>query len=418
MKFLEMVTRARKKGMVFLSGRVIIFCFVLPVVILIRLLRPLVQIRFSVIHSERIGHFAMNTELYLCKRDMAKQENKRSVDVFCFNDYIVNQQLALMWGRQLRIWPIAKFIDKVNRLIPGGKYHVISENETDVDPEGLLAQLKPHLFFTVDEEKSGQKALSEMGIGKEDSWVCFHCRSPQYCATMYPSLDFSYHNYRDADVNSYHLAIKNLSQKGYFLVHMGKYAQRPLDITCDKVIDYACSPMRSDFLDIYLSAKCKFFISTGGGINAVPRIFRRPVVFLNLAPFEYSPSSSPDNLLIFKKYWIKSERRLMTFPEIIKSGAGRYLYTAQYEKNGLELIDNTAEEIKAAVIEMEGRISGTWETTDDDDVLQRRFWALFNGSELHGVKTSRVSAVFLRENRALLEMPGNMDFSVQLRTKG
>ena len=33
-------------------------------------------------------------------------------------------------------------------------------------------------------------------------------------------------------------------------------------------------------------------------------------------------------------------------------------------------------EILEEVIEMEGRIDGTWQTTDDDDELQTRFYLL------------------------------------------
>ena len=42
----------------------------IPVVIVIRFLAPLLIIRFGKLRGDRIGHFAGNTELYLCERDM------------------------------------------------------------------------------------------------------------------------------------------------------------------------------------------------------------------------------------------------------------------------------------------------------------------------------------------------------------
>ena len=45
----------------------------LPIILLIRLLRPLIIIRFGLLVGQRIGHFAGNTELYLCERDAGIQ---------------------------------------------------------------------------------------------------------------------------------------------------------------------------------------------------------------------------------------------------------------------------------------------------------------------------------------------------------
>ena len=69
----------------------------------------------------------------------------------------------------------------------------------------------------------------------------------------------------------------------------------------------------------------------------------------------------------------------------------------------IDLIESTSEEIKAAVIEMVERLEGTWQTTDEDEILQRKFWDLLpaessttdfsHGSEIR----SRMGADFLRQ---------------------
>ena len=38
-------------------------------------------------------------------------------------------------------------------------------------------------------------------------------------------------------------------------------------------------------MDIYLSAKCNFFISTGSGLDGVSTIFRRPIAYIGHVPF-------------------------------------------------------------------------------------------------------------------------------------
>ena len=95
----------------------------------------------------------------------------------------------------------------------------------------------------------------------------------------------------------------------------------------------------------------------------------------------------------------------MKIPEIIQSGAGKLHGGQDYDKWGIEVIKNTPDEILEAVIEMEGRIDGTWQTTDDDDELQTRFWSYFQPSEFHnpdGKIRGRIGAKFLRQNKELL----------------
>ena len=93
----------------------------------------------------------------------------------------------------------------------------------------------------------------------------------------------------------------------------------------------------------------------------------------------------------------------MTFREIFDSGVGRLSLTQEFEEHGIELIENTPEEIAAVVVEMDERLKGTWQTTEEDEELQRRFWSMFPPSEWHGKILCRIGAGFLRENRDLLD---------------
>ena len=70
----------------------------------IRALRPLVTIRFGSLRSERIGHFAGNTEIYLSERDLGMHGSKTH-DVFYILPPVCNEQLKRMWERTLNISP-------------------------------------------------------------------------------------------------------------------------------------------------------------------------------------------------------------------------------------------------------------------------------------------------------------------------
>ena len=58
---------------------------------------------------------------------------------------------------------------------------------------------------------------------------------------------------------------------------MGKAVNKKIENANPKIIDYANSKFRSDFLDIFLGYRCSFCIRTAG-FGGVPEIFRKPLV--------------------------------------------------------------------------------------------------------------------------------------------
>lgn len=382
----------------------------IPIVILVRALRPFVLIRFGQLASTRIGHYAVDTEMYLCERDAGIHGVGRVTDIFFnasffpFNrPYICNRQLAKMWNRVIPVFPVARFCYIANRWIPGGRKHVTPwRRHQTIDIYGLLARTKPHLFFTSEEESTGAKMLLELGIPEGASFVCFHSRDSAYLDAMAPRYNWRKHSYRDASIHTYMPALGELARRGYYLIRMGAVVKEPLGTANPKIIDYAVNN-RSDFLDIFLSAKCQFFLGSGAGIDGIPRIFRRAIACANLTPFEYAAMWSPNDLCIPKKLWLRKENRFLTFKEVLNSGAGDFKKTEQYEKFEIELVDSAPEEILALVVEMDERLKGIWQTTKEDERLQQRFWSLFKPDKLTGGLPSRVGAEFLRQNRELLE---------------
>lgn len=381
--------------------------FALPVVLFIRLLRPFIIVRLAPIFSSRIGHFAGNTEVYLCEREAGiNVPLQRSLDLFYYRSPICNTQLKKMWDRTLHVVPFdITLLDRLNRRLPGGQVHGNLMPNHDRDVCGLLDNTPPHLCFTADEERLGKTGIKALGIPEGTPFICFHARDPAYMKTIDVDKDFdaSYHDYRDSNIHNYVPAAEGLTRRGYYAVRMGAVVAEALNVSNPRIIDYATNGHRTDFMDIYLGAKCSFFISSGTGIDAIPMIFRRLSMFVNFVPLEYGRFWQSGHLIIPKKHWLRDEHRCMTVQEILDSGAGRFFRAQQFENNGIELIENTSEEITELAIEMDERFKGTWRTSDEDEELQRRFWTFFKPSELNGVFRARIGAGFLRRNRDWLE---------------
>lgn len=374
-------------------------------VLLARLLRPFVLIRFGVINSNRIGHFVMDAEIYLSERDLGIQ-NLSAIDIFGFSESVSNTQLKKMCQRVLYTSKFGFHLDRVNRLIPGGKKNEIQDLSVPFhftrDINGLLRRSKPHLTFTDEEERLGRLSLENMGISTEDKFVCFNARDSAYLKAIYPRWDWSYHDYRNSDINQFLKAADQMTKRGIFSLRMGAIVKEKIKTTNPMIIDYAAR-FRSDFLDIYLSSKCHFFLTTGTGLDSVPTAFRRPIVYVNFLPFESIPSWSVDSITIPKKLWLTREKRYMKFREILGSSVGRFDTSQDYHSFGIEIVENSPDEILDVVLEMDDRLKGTWKATNEEEELQKKFWSLFKSSPMHGAFLSRIGAKFLSQNRELLD---------------
>ena len=159
--------------------------------------------------------------------------------------------------------------------------------------------------------------------------------------------------------------------------------------------------MRTDFLDIYLSKKCRFILCSDTGISFPAEVFKRPLVYVNWTMALRVPVYAAYGLVIFKKFHLNKENRDMSFSEIINLEFGSIDTNEIFASLNLELIENSPDEIHAVTIEMDERLNGTWETTEEDEKLQQRFWDLFGPDKLKSPDL-RIGAKYLRQNKELL----------------
>jgi len=92
--------------------------------------------------------------------------------------------------------------------------------------------------------------------------------------------------------------------------------------------------------------------------------------------------------------------------EILESDIGKSIRNEDYVKQAIRPINNTPDEITALVVEMDACIKGEWQSTDEDDVLQKAFWSLYKKNEFNGVLKLRLGKHFLRTYASLLENKG------------
>lgn len=408
--FQKLVRKFLKKK---LTG-VVIDLMLVPIAIPLLITRYIFKIKFFRVHGSRFGHLAMNNETFLRKRQLGVIKEKGVKHIGIAPASVCNQQLLDMFKRRLAILqiPQPRFVRTATKIMAEksilSRWDLFVVLEYDLGYFLKFNEATPSLSFTETEDAEGKKLLQRIGL---DSWfVCFHVRDRVYVSSLLKRGDSRY-TYRNSAVENIFSALNYITTEGGYAIRMGARVEKNLsEWNNPKIIDYATF-YRTELGDIYLPAKCKFFIGTGSGVASIVEIFNVPEVRINFIPLyplipnfklqHFPPGKNA--LLIPKKIWSNEKKRFLTFKEEIEFDKKFSFDTEDYEKAGLVPTENTSEEILDVTIEMNRRLDDTWKATEEDEELQRKFRSLFKQGYEDYPFSARIGAKFLRENQYLLE---------------
>ena len=352
---------------------------------------------FPIVHA-RIGHLAANTELFLRRLNAGYVDNRyKYIGV---SGKPCNRQLLNMFKREISIIE-NKFLRGIITSPIFQKSTFFQDmpfNSNDYYEFNDLAQV---IKFTPEEEERGIKELKKMGIGPQDWFICFHNRDSKYLARRYNFIDWSYHNYRDCNISNFISAMEYIASIGGYAIRMGHIMGEKFEIKNNPRIIDCSEDHRSDFMDIYLSSHCKFFVGCTAGLHLIPAIFGIPLVGTNWTHLEFPPYRKGD-LFIPKKIKDKKENKLLTFQEIFQRRIGSWLHSQKFDDEGLEALENEPSEILAVVAEMNSILDGTYKYTEEDDSLQKQYWSYVKPYHHCYKSPARVGREFLIQNRDLL----------------
>lgn len=368
------------------------------------------EIRIHRLWSTRIGEYIAR---YLTAvEDSVKNAESGILDVFVLTDCVNhNSRLSRIMGRSIQI------IDETNidmwqyilfRFSNVKFYQYWDEYSLKNNARSRTSEYTMQYFnLSEEEKKEGQRKMEAMGLS--GPFVCVSSRDSKYLDILAPEIDCSYHDYRDTDINKFSLSADYLKDKGITAVRMGRYVQDK--VTFSNCIDYA-NNYYDELLDIVLASECKFYVGDSSGIVWLPMELNRPIAFKNYVPvfldsetFPYNPL----NLLIFKKYYHKNENRFLTIKEMMQIEKKARYDGHQYTELGIEIVENSAEEILDLVMEMNARIDGEWVETKEDIELQDKFqkiykeWCIQQDYKESATLHIKVGTMFLRKNMFLLD---------------
>jgi len=218
----------------------------------------------------------------------------------------------------------------------------------------------PLLTLTDSDQERGWACLKRLGVPADAWFVGLHVREGRNRSR----------GVRDADISTYRTAIESIVARGGWVIRMGSPSMTSLP-PMPQVIDYAHSEARSDWMDVFLWARCRFFIGTPSGPAWVPPTFGVPCVATNWTYL--SRRWFGQDLFIPKLLWSESEERYLSFAEALTSSVGVAEALDYLSSQGVRIVDNTPEEINDVVVEMMDRLEGKLKYNKEDEQLRERF---------------------------------------------
>jgi putative glycosyltransferase (TIGR04372 family) len=118
-----------------------------------------------------------------------------------------------------------------------------------------------------------------------------------------------------------------------------------------QVIDYCHSPIRADWMDVFLLARCRFLIGTNSGPAFATALCGTPAVLTNWCPAAERPWHSSD-IFVPKLLRTLSDGKYLTLSETLSGAMGQSHSLRYHTDRGIGVEDNNSEMIRAAVEEI------------------------------------------------------------------
>lgn len=265
----------------------------------------------------------------------------------------------------------------------------------------LQERRKPFMSLSEEDKERGWNALHSLGVPKGAWFVGLHVRESGW----HESTRSRWCHYRNANIDTYIPAIKNITAAGGWVVRLGEPSTKPLP-AMPQVIDYAHSPLKSDWMDIFLCGQCRFFVGTSSGLWSIANAFGVPIVITNFLHANALYYFCSEDLVLPKICWSEAKKRNLVFSELLSPPVSMLDTQIHYDYHGLRIKDNSEEEIAEVVQEMLDRLEGRAQYNQKDEDRQRQFKAIAKKcSALYGDANdmhARVGKSFLRDYEELL----------------
>jgi len=363
----------------------------------------IMNIKFLPVHIAAVGHLVGEVELYLKEAVLGLHPPYHSI-LLAPRKKVANPDVLGYWKKHIHVIenPFLCFILGPLQRSKLVRYNVEKYFCGDYTGTAWPEIQKryhgrpPVLSLTDSDRERGWSVLHELGIPRDAWFVCVHCREGGQLGLKQGQVS------RDADVDGYIPAMEEIVRRGGWVIRMGDKSMKPIP-AMKNIIDYAHLDIKSDWMDVFLCASCKFYLGSSSGLSNLSSVFGVSAAIANIAlTFSVVLYYGPDDIGIPKLIWSLKEKRYLSFKEILSSPIGNFREDYLFVKHDIQVVENSPEDIKDLAIEMIDRLEGKLTYSDEDERLQEDFKSLMNPSHFSYGAISRVGRDFLRKYAFLL----------------
>ena len=338
------------------------------------------KFRIAIMRTDRLGHLSLNIHLFFIRRKIRKPEN---LNYLLISPSIKSKKVANV-SLLLMFIAYSKKVENVRIICSSFLHFFFTFFQVEFRNSQLLFDLTmtssedefslgiETFSFSEKQKIYGESVLKRMPIPQNKKIVTIFARDSSYLSHTYPKIDWSYHSYRDCDIETYIKSIKFLISKNYVVIRVGSEYSKKLNFVDENYFEYSLSDYKSAFMDLFIIYKSKFVLGSSSGATNVSTLFNVPFLVVNFAPFVESPLGKED--IFIQKKTINSKGEIVPYKNII-SDSRHYSWNGNKMEHlyGIRYLDNSAEEILDATIEMDNIVNGDFVLNKNQKKLLERY---------------------------------------------
>jgi putative glycosyltransferase (TIGR04372 family) len=328
------------------------------------------------IYSSRIGHLCWNIDNYY-NSEINQLILRRKIRIFILDERVANNAILKMIKRDLPgLYFTGRTAVFLSRLLEKNRWIKFCTPWQILHPNFSKCSESPQ-WIRIPSRKV-QRFLKSHAL-QNKKIVVLHNRDNAYID--YFGGDNNYHDYRNFQFSDFSDSIDTLRKKDYEVIRIGLKADPRFDSL--NIIDLS-NENQEDWNDVAAVHSSAFFVSGNSGISHISNFFRKPHLFVNQIPYDlHHLSAMPKgSLFIPKKLMDNKTGKFLSLAKSIELFSRWTIHDNNFfEKNSIEIVNNTASEIDRAVADMIEMIEAKHIEVDLDVKLKLNLESSYGGMQ-------------------------------------
>ena len=338
----------------------------LPLAILQRISFSVLKVRICILPTNYLGHFVFEADRFI---SLNLGTGYRTY--FTTQPTIANIYFLRVLKQRLKFFPrfIIMPVYLAQHTLPCTSKYVLKIGSTGGMPDGVLVS-RSDSWFSIDHLDDYPIKNRVHSNGNVKPFIAFFLRDADFRSGVNNAVTIKSSNYRDVTANNYILLAKRLSSN-FSIVKMGKGPKYRQDQDNQFWYNYSVSEEQSDFNDFLLVGNSDICVTTDSGSVAIPLLFRKKIVQTNLSLFGLI--NGPSNTLVtLKDYRCISSGELLSLNDQLKLGIHLISDQKNFDLLGIEVIENSQEDLSQLAEEIEDFYSEIWRP----NIVNQRAWSI------------------------------------------